>query len=68
MMRKPPSFSFKTVTRKCGNYNLCLEGGLVSLKTCSEEGLAQQFGGFFSSNKSAPANRKRGFYKPSAEE
>ncbi len=34
----------------------------MALKTCSEEGLAQHFGGFFSSNKSAPANRKRGFY------
>ncbi len=39
MVRKPPSF-LQNSNKKCGNYILCLEGGLVSLKTCSEEGLA----------------------------
>jgi hypothetical protein len=56
-------FSSRPVSKKCRNYTFYVWRAVWCLPTGLGRWLAQNFGGFlFSSKKSAPANRKKGFY------
>ncbi len=58
---KASLFSAKPVSIKCANYTFYAWRPVRSLPN----ELGRQLGGFFSSNKSAPANGKKGFQKSS---
>ncbi len=55
-------FFIKPVSKNCGNFTFFVWRAVWCLPNGHEIRVVQRFGWFFSSNKSVPANRKKGFF------